>query len=138
MGVRESSSAFTYHVLKNIDQEVINSLTKGQLKAIYEGISASKPYEKHLVDIRGIIPLFFCRLYFVVLAGQDIRPKIRSQDELRRSNADVLMNTVVMMFLSIPIILLFALFCYFLKVEYGINYIVGFHLLDLFKYKWFE
>ena len=104
MGVRESSSAFTYHVLKNIDQEVINSLTKDQLKAIYEGISASKPYEKHLVDIRGIIPLFFCRLYFVVLAGQDIRPKIRSQDELRRSNADVLINTVVMMFLKLGLL----------------------------------
>ena len=138
MSVRESSSAFTYHVLKNIDQEVINSLTKDQLKAIYEGVSASKPYEKHFVDIRGVIPLFFCRLYFVVLVGQDTRPKIRSQDELRRSNADLLINTVVLMFLSIPIILFFVLFCYFLKVEYGINYIVDFHLLDLFKYKWFE
>ena len=73
----ESSEAFTHYVIKQIKPEIRNSLTEIQFQEIKNAIAASSPLKKHAVDIRGVVPLFFSRFYFVVLLGRDRRKKIK-------------------------------------------------------------
>lgn len=51
MNTDKHIDAFTYHILNNIDTDVINSLSSSQLTAIKDGIRASQPQKKHAVDI---------------------------------------------------------------------------------------
>ncbi len=73
MKITESSEAFTYHVLSKIDPEIMDSFTQRQLDAIYHVIAARKLNEKHPVDVRAVMPLFFFRIYVVFLMGRDKR-----------------------------------------------------------------
>jgi hypothetical protein len=131
MKITESSEAFTYHVLSNIDPEIMDSFTQRQLNAIYQVIAARKPNEKHPVDVRAVMPLFFFRIYVVFLMGRDKRPKVRLREAVRRRESDVSVSVFLMILSLIPIFLLLALVYYFLKVEYGIDYFADFHFFDL-------
>ena len=131
MKIKESSEAFTYHVLSKIDHEIMNSFTPQQLNAIYQVIAASTPQEKHPVDVRGVIPLFFFRIYVVFLMGRDKRPKVQLREAVRRRESDISFSALLIILSLIPIFLLLALVYYFLKVEYGIDYIPNFHLTGL-------
>ena len=131
MKITESSEAFTYHVLSKIDPEIMDSFTQRQLDAIYQVIAARKLNEKHPVDVRAVMPFFFFRIYVVFLMGRDIRPKVRLREAVRRRECDVSVSVFLMILSLIPIFLLLALVYYFLKVEYGIDYISDFHLTDM-------
>ena len=131
MKITESSEAFTYHVLSKIDPEIMDSFTQRQLDAIYQVIAARKLNEKHPVDVRAVMPFFFFRIYVVFLMGRDIRPKVRLREAVRRRESDVSVSVFLMILSLIPIFLLLALVYYFLKVEYGIDYISDFHLTDM-------
>jgi len=131
MKIKESSGAFAYHVLSKIDPEIMSSFTQQQLNAIYQVIVASRPQEKHSVDVRGVIPLFFFRIYIVFLMGRDKRPKVQLRELARRRESDIGVDVFLIILGLIPIFLLLALVYYFLKYEYGIDYIPGFHLTDL-------
>jgi len=74
--------------------------------------------------------LFFFRIYVVFLIGRDKRPKVQVREALRRRETDIAYSVIVMIISLIPVFLLLALVYYFLKVEYGIDYISGFHLTD--------
>jgi hypothetical protein len=63
--------------------------------------------------------------------GRDKRPKVRLREAVRRRESDVSVSVFLMILSLIPIFLLLALVYYFLKVEYGIDYISDFHLTDM-------
>jgi hypothetical protein len=131
MKIGESSGAFAYHILSKIDPEIMDSFTQQQLNAVYQVIVASRPQEKHPIDVRAVIPLFFFRIYVVFLMGRDKRPKVQSREAVRRRESDIGVDVFLIILGLIPIFLLLALVYYFLKVEYGIDYIPDFHLTDL-------
>jgi len=135
MKIKESSQAFAYHVLSKIDPEIMESFTEQQLDAIYQVIVVSKPQEKHPIDFRAVIPLFFFRIYVVFLIGRDKRPKVQNREALRRQESDIAFSVILIIIGLIPVFLLLALVYYFLKVEYGIDYISGFHLTDFINYE---
>ena len=115
MNKRSSSSAFTYHVLSKVDPQIMESLTQNQLKAIHDAIAAQAILSRHPFDVRGTIPLFFIRYYFVVLMGRDMRPKTRVREHYRRREGDVWANFALVCFILIPLgLLVFLLFYYFL------------------------
>ena len=131
MKIGESSGAFAYHILSKIDPEIMDSFTQQQLNAVYQVIVASRPQEKHPIDVRAVIPLFFFRIYVVFLMGRDKRPKVQSREAVRRRESDIGVDVFQIILGLIPIFLLLALVYYFLKVEYGIDYIPDFHLTGL-------
>ena len=131
MKIKESSGAFAYHILSKIDPEIMDSLTQQQLNAVYQVIVASRPQEKHPIDVRAVIPLFFFRIYVVFLMGRDKRPKVQLREAVRRRESDISFSALLIILSLIPIFLLLALVYYFLKVEYGIDYIPNFHLTGL-------
>lgn len=131
MNKRNSSSAFTYHVLSKVDPQIMESLTQNQLKAIHDAIAAQAILSRHPFDVRGTIPLFFIRYYFVVLMGRDMRPKTRVREHYRRREGDVWANFALVCFILIPLGLLVFLLFYYIKTELGIDYIENFHLTDI-------
>jgi len=125
--------AYTQHVMSKIDAEVFSSLNLVQLAAIREAISANAPFRKHPVDIRGTIPLYFFKFYFVFLLGKDRRFSTREKETLRRQAAGS-MSLIVFLYtafcVAIPAVLVTL---YGLKTLMGVDVFEGFHLGDLWR-----
>lgn len=64
----------TERILSKIDPDIRETLNIDQVVAIEKAIVDNLPEQKdHPVDIHGVLPLFFRRLYFVFSAGKDTR-----------------------------------------------------------------
>ncbi|MBI2951429.1 hypothetical protein HYY27_05005 [bacterium] len=123
--------AFTESVLRRIDPEVRNTLSPAQLEAVREAVSAHQPLKGHPVDVRGIIPLFFARYYFVFLMGRDRRAPTRAIEADRRRKTALLGGGLFFVCAISPLILLALLFLYLLKSSLGIDLLPEAHLWDL-------
>mgnify|MGYP000703968733 CR=1 FL=1 len=129
----QHSAPFTHHVYESIDSDIKTTFSPKQVRAIKAAISANKPYQKHPFDLRGIIPLFFLRLYFVILIGRDKRQPTRDNEAKRRQSAvlgSVLLSVYILTCMLLPIGFLML---YVLKTLLGIDLIEGEHLSDLFS-----
>lgn len=124
--------AFTYHIVNNINADVLNSLSPKQLSAIKEAIIASQPRKKHMIDIRGAINLFIARYYFVFLMGRDQRIAAQEIETERRENIALIWNFVFIFFILAPFILLTLIALYFFKIGLGIDLFPGEHMGRIF------
>lgn len=72
----QTSDAFTNAVMRKIDyfvsQSDVEQLSPEQRSIIEKGVSECKP-KLHAIDIRGVIPLHFVRLYYAFMLGRDQR-----------------------------------------------------------------
>ena len=133
----ESSQIYADFTISRIDPVVRESLSDEQLKAIRNALLANQPFKKHALDIRGSIPLYFAKYYFVLLAGRDKRRRTQ-QKEMQRHNRGNLsigyMLTLLMISFLVAVIWVaaFAGF-YWTKNEMGIDFFANFHLMELFK-----
>jgi len=125
---------FTYHVMERIDPKVRASLTPTQLSAIKEAIRANRPSQKHPIDIRGIIPVFFVRYYFVFLSGRDKRLYTKRIEEKRRWLTSLSGGLTLFILGVAPLILILVLLLYLIKCTFGINVMPDMHLKDLFTF----
>jgi len=124
------TDAFTHHVYQSIDADVRATLTPRQVHAIETAIRANKPYQKHPFDLRGTLPLFFIRLYFVILVGRDRRQPTRNKEALRRKSAafgGALLSLYVFACMMIPVVFLSL---YLVKSFIGIDVFADHHLSD--------
>jgi len=134
MNNHQPMDPFTYHVMERIDPKVRASLTPAQLSAIKEAIRANRPSQKHPIDIRGIIPVFFVRYYFVILSGRDRRLYTKRIEDKRRWLTS-LSGGLTLFFLGVaPLILILVLLLYLIKCTFGINIMPETHLKDLFTF----
>ena len=125
------SDPFTHHVYESIDAKIRATFTPRQVYAIETAIRANKPYQKHPVDVRGTVPLFFLRLYFVILLGRDKRQPTRDKESRRRKHTAIgsaLLSVYVLISMLLPISFLIL---YAMKTVLGIDLIEGVHLRDL-------
>jgi hypothetical protein len=125
--------AFTDSVLRRIDPEVRATLSPPQLDAIRDAVSAHRPLKGHPVDVRGIIPLFFARYYFVFLMGRDRRAPTRAIEADRRRKTALLGGGLFFVCAISPLILFTLLFLYLLKSSLGIDLLPDTHIWDLLR-----
>ncbi len=78
------NDAFTQYVMTHIEPKVYASLTTEQIYAIRKAVFQCRPAKKHLINLRGFIPLIFARYYFVFLLGRDRRHEKQQVDIDRR------------------------------------------------------
>ena len=72
----EEKNPFAEKILNQIDPDVLKTFSQEQLTAIKTSIYHNLPSKKkHSLDVRGTIPLFFRRIYFVFSLGKDERKK---------------------------------------------------------------
>lgn len=122
---------FTFHVYNQIPPDIRATFTPSQVTAIENAIRASRPFQKHPVDMRGTIPLYFIRFYFVLLIGRDKRSQTRNKEDVRRRKAALgsAMLSVYLVLSALAPIVLFLL--YILKSALGIDLFEGIHLEDI-------
>ena len=127
MNKTENVDAYTDSVLRRIDAQVLESLTPDQFKAIKEGISDSRPYSRHPVDLRGLVPFFFARYYFVVLMGRDRRTSTIKEEIKRKQKGALAGGAVFLLFALSPLILAVLVVLYVFKSAGGIDIVEGEH-----------
>ena len=132
-----SSEIYADFTISRIDADVRESLTPTQLQAIRDALVANQPFKKHAVDLRGTIPLFFARFYFVVLAGRDKRRKTVDKEKHRAFEGNVsfghLLSLLFLSFIAAMVWAAILLVVYWVKIELGIDLFSNIHLGDLFK-----
>lgn len=124
--------AYTQNVMNSIEPTVFKTLNLVQLEAIRQSVSANAPFRKHSIDIRGSIPLYITKFYFVFLIGKDRRSSTREKEIHRKEIAkgvSILGFIYIILTLSIPILFIFL---YALKSFLGIDIFPDRHLNDLF------
>ncbi len=128
--IDEHTDAFTHAVYEKIDRDVRATFTPRQVAAIENAIRASKPFQKHPVDIRGVIPCIFARFYFVFLVGRDRRSPTRNKEQNRmlRAGTSAAMFSVYLLLCAVAPILLLLL--YGLKTLLGIDVFADQHLYE--------
>lgn len=123
---------FSDNIIQRIDPKVRDSLTPAQLSAIKDAIRGpSKPIRP--IDIRGIIPLYFARYFFVLLIGRDRRASVAMNEGVRRHKASWLNGLFFSLFVACPIIVILFLFVYVLKYIWGLDIIPDQHLGDILE-----
>lgn len=86
----EEKNPVAEKILNEIDPAVRKTFSQEQLTAIRTSIHQNLPLKKkHSLDVRGTIPLFFRRIYFVFSSGKDERKKDENdvRSELRAKAA---------------------------------------------------
>ena len=72
----EKKNPIVEKILTQIDPAILKTFSQDQLTAIRNSIYQNlPPNKKHSLDVRGSIPLFFRRIYFVFSSGKDEREK---------------------------------------------------------------
>jgi hypothetical protein len=127
-----SLDTYTRFVLSHVEPEVIASLTEHQFNSIRDALEKSRPITRHPIDIRGILPLFFVRYYFVLLAGRDRRQKTGDRERGRRSGLSAMLGVSLLLTLvALPVTILMLAAGYALKTFLGIDLMPEAHLSDL-------
>jgi len=124
---------YTRFVLTHIDEDVRRSMTPQQFESIRQAVEATKP-RKHSLDIRGVIPLFFARYYFVILGGRDTRRDQKEKElDRRRNTFSTFEGLVLAILMLIPLSALLIIGAYVLKVFLGIDVVPDKHFGDFLR-----
>ena len=133
MNQDDQLDAYTDSVLRRIDADVLDSLSPDQYKAVKEGISAARPYARHPIDKRGVLPLFFARYYFVFLMGRDKRTSTIKEELNRKQKSGMAGGAMFVVFALSPLILAALVVLYFVKSAAGIDLMGDQHAWDMIK-----
>ncbi len=123
---------FTDKVLARIDQKTLQTFTSPQITALDKVLRRTPRSKKHGVDIRGTLPLYFARFYFVLLMGKDRRVETYRTEEDRRRRGRRLIWIAFLVVLLILFAMILLGVAYVLKSAFGINIFPNFHLEDFF------
>lgn len=134
----ESAKIYAEFTISRISPEIRASLTDVQMEAIRNALIAQNTSQKHSVDVRGTIPLFFAKYYFVLFAGKDKRSST-VQKEQRRINKvplpirltiyGMVLSTVFVSFSLLAFAIMYAL-----KSFLGIDIFPKHHLSDFINF----
>lgn len=128
---------YTATLLQSLPPEVARTFTSEQIAALRQVLLQRNGRTGHLIDIRGILPLFFTQYYFVFLFGKDRRQETQEvlmerRQAVREGTSRLFLTTLLSLFLFVFLGFLFAML-YGIKSALGINLFPNFHLPDLFK-----
>ena len=117
------------NLLEKVPDHVKASFTEEQLSYLRNAV-ASRQWRSHAIDVRGTIPWFKYRYYYVFIAGKNKRDLSRA--ELKASR---FMNAFLLVCFLTASSLLGLLVLYLIKSALGINLFEGFSLgiWDWFK-----
>ena len=122
---------FTDNIIRRIDPKIRDTLTTTQVTAIIAAIR--NPEKIRPIDLRGIIPLYFARYFFVLLIGRDKRAVMEREEHIRRKKASWLGGILFALLVSMPFLLLLFVFLYLLKYFAGVDIVPDFHLWEIFE-----
>jgi hypothetical protein len=105
----EGIDPFAEDIIGRIDPRVLNSMTLAQIEAIRQAVTGT-----YLINIRGIIPLFFARYYMIFIIGRDSSAIVQMNEGFRKKRYSLMAGLTFVFLLLIPIILMVAVLYYVL------------------------
>jgi len=120
-------------VVREVPPHVRSTMSEEQIKAVKQAVADTANNKRHAVDCRFVLPLFFTKLYFVILVGKDTRGSTLSVEAERRTRAGFHMSGLAAIVGSGIVLLVTAAILYVLKSKMGINLFEG-HLRDLWPF----
>ena len=126
---------FTLSVLRRLGPEFVTKLDDRDRYHLIKSVTSCRPLQRHPVDIRGTIPLFFRSYYFVFLMGRDRRRNRKKLEKDRRGATSAFSSLAVMSYfiLSFGILLLsvMAVVFYIVKALLDIDLFPDRHAADI-------
>jgi len=98
------SERYTAALMRKIDAMLKEPLTPQQRKEIEEAVAVFET-RQHPIDLRGILPLHFARLYFVLLMGKDRRVGEAAKEHELRQRAHLVARVISIIVMLWPIYL---------------------------------
>lgn len=89
----EHPDPYSIAVMRKLDYLLDEPLSDNQRSKLEEALSQCKP-KAHPVDLRGVLPLHFIRLYYVFLMGRDQRAITSKVDADLRQKTKLLANII--------------------------------------------
>lgn len=132
MGRDDQAEIMAENTVRQIHPLIYASFTPKQLEAIRTAIKTSLP-KKHAIDFRGIIPLFFMRLYFVFLLGRDSQQTTDHVESDRRTTSLFMASLLFLAVMMVGLVTLGLGVLYILKSELGIDVFPDRHLWDIIR-----
>lgn len=129
-----NNDPYTNAIINSIPEEIRDSFTSEQTRALLQAFSHAQHRSQHIVDVRFQIPLYFAQYYVVILMGRDLRTHI--QDTLinrrQRSGRAAQIGFIVLMFWLLIAGLSVTAFIglYLVKSSIGIDLFSDQHLAD--------
>jgi hypothetical protein len=128
---REPQDPFVGAVLRQLGEETLATFTEEQRRRLERALFACRPLQGHPIDIRGVIPLFFMRFYYVLLVGRDRRRGTSRAEHDRRRAAGVVTDAIFVLCLLWQGLVVVGLGLYLLKSAVGIDLIKDRHAWEL-------
>ena len=120
------------HFMQRLDPTVRSSLSETQLSAIRAAFSEVDLGRRHVIDVRGILPLFFARFYFVFLLGRERRGRQRETGVGHLTS--VAWGMVLPILMLCPVVLLVFLLMYLIHLTFGVDLVPNSPPWNLLKF----
>jgi len=127
----EAEDPFVSAVFRRLGDNVRATFTPRQRIALERALFACRPLQNHPLDVRGVVPIFFVRFYYVLLAGRDRRRSTAAVEEDRRRKTGLVADAILIGFGVLQVLFAFAIIAYFLKSALGINLMPHSHAWEL-------
>lgn len=128
---REPQDPFVGAVLRQLGEETLATFTEEQRRRLERALVACRPLQGHPIDIRGVLPLFFLRFYYVVLLGRDRRRGTARTEHERRRAAGFVTDAIFVLCLLWQGLVVVGLGLYLLKSAIGIDLLKDRHAWEL-------
>lgn len=122
---------FTKAVLRQLGPELLASFTDDQRCRLERALFACRPLQRHPVDIRGIISLFFWLFYYVLLRGRDRRRRTQQQELERWKQAGLVADLIFALSVILQVLAVVVVVLYLIKSALGIDLLKKHHAWEL-------
>jgi len=102
-----ASERFTAALMRKIDTMLGEPLSPQQREEITQAILGFQT-RKHPIDLRGVLPLHFARLYFVLLMGKDRRSAEAAKEHELRQHPHYVARAISILVMLWPLYLFFG------------------------------
>ena len=130
MGEMPAGDPYVENVLRNVREDVARTLKPEQWQGIREALQTAHTPTRHLVDVRFVVPLYFVRLYCVLLLGRDRRRRVARILYDRRRRVGRFAAALFLAAFTVVLLAVLFLVLYVVKSAAGIDLFPNFHLGD--------
>lgn len=133
MGEMPLGDPYIESILHRVPEKVARELTPEQWEGFREALRRARDNPRHVIDVRLVLPLYFTRIYCILILGRDTRERVLHVLVERRKHAlkGLGAATIAAGFVAAVAAVLGIL--YVVKSVSGINLFPDFSLLKWWK-----
>jgi len=128
-----SGDPYIENILERVPKKVAKTLTPEQWEGFRTALKFIYSPTRHLLDLRFILPLYFTRIYCVLIFGKDTRERVEHVLFERRKRVAVAVGALVLAAAFVVLFGIVLLVLYILKSAAGVDLIPEWHFGDILE-----